>query len=375
MPTSAPAALVAGTGFGCRIQLPAMRAAGFDVRGLVGTSAERTQERADANGVPAAFTNLDEAISTTGAVAVAISTPPHTHAALVLQAIARGCHVICEKPFAANAHEARAMHSVAEQAGIVHLVGHEFRWAPERAMLGRIVSEGLIGEPRLANFTSLSPYLLQTGPDMPPWWFDKSAGGGWLGAAGSHLVDWIRDLLGDFRSLSAAVSTFDRDRGDADDTFSFRFSLANGAGGIVQQSAAAWGEPLDIVRIVGTEGAVWLDQGRIRLSDKDGTRTVEILDDLQLPPMPPVSTDPRQESAKWQMLTGIELAPYLCLCNAFRAMIEGRQPKGDVSLPTFADGLASMEVLDAIRLSAREEGVLVSLERSRSSVWEASSGH
>src|SRR5579864_9676250 len=79
-----PIALVVGTGFGCRIHVPALRAAGFEVVGLVGSDPERTARRAEANGVPAAFTDLDDAIAKTGAVAVTIATPPHTHAPLAL---------------------------------------------------------------------------------------------------------------------------------------------------------------------------------------------------------------------------------------------------------------------------------------------------
>ena len=365
MSTANPPALVVGTGFGCRIQVPALRAAGFDVRGLVGTDAERTAHRAKANGVPHAFTDLEEAIEQTGAVAVAVATPPHLHGPITLQAIARGCHVICEKPFAADTAEARAMLEAAEAAGIVHLVGHEFRWEPQRAMLARIMAEGRIGAPRLATFTSFIPYLLGPQIDMPHWWFDQEEGGGWLGAAGSHLVDWVRTLLGEFDSLSAAISTFDRSPGDADDTFVFRFRLANGAEGVVQQSAAAWGPPLDVMRIAGTEGSLWLDNGAIMLADRDGTREIPIAEDLQLPPLPPVSTDERQQTPKWQMLTKVELPPYTRLCQAFRSLIEGSRPDHGVALPTFADGLASMEVLDAVRQSAAQDGVRIKLNQSR----------
>ena len=118
--TSAPPALVVGTGFGCRIHIPALHAAGFDVVGLVGNTTERTERRAKASNVPLAFTDLDEAIDKTGAVAVTIATPPHTHAALTLRAISHGCHVICEKPMASNADEAQAMLEAAERAGVTH---------------------------------------------------------------------------------------------------------------------------------------------------------------------------------------------------------------------------------------------------------------
>jgi len=130
-----PAALVVGTGFGCRIQVPALRAAGFEVVGLVGTDVERTTRRADHNHIAHSFTDLDAALTRTGAEVVSIATPPATHAALAQLAISRGCHVICEKPFAMNIGEARAMLSAAQRAGILHVVGHEFRWLPERALV------------------------------------------------------------------------------------------------------------------------------------------------------------------------------------------------------------------------------------------------
>jgi len=124
---SKPPALVVGTGFGCRIHVPALRAAGFDVVALVGTDAERTRRRAESSGVPQAFIGLDEAITRTGAKVVTVATPPQTHGPLTMIAISRGCHVLCEKPFAKDSGEARAMLEAAQRAGIVHLVGHEFR--------------------------------------------------------------------------------------------------------------------------------------------------------------------------------------------------------------------------------------------------------
>ena len=42
---------------------------------------------------------------------------------------------------------------------------------------------------------------------MPRWWFDRQAGGGWLGAQGSHLIDQVRTWVGEFASLSAALPT------------------------------------------------------------------------------------------------------------------------------------------------------------------------
>src|SRR5213593_107807 len=77
---------VVGTGFGCRVHVPALRAAGFDVVALVGTDRERTARRAARADVTNACVSLDE-VAALGLDAVTIATPPDTHSALTLDAI------------------------------------------------------------------------------------------------------------------------------------------------------------------------------------------------------------------------------------------------------------------------------------------------
>lgn len=361
MSTSAFPVLVAGTGFGCRIQVPALRAAGFQVAGLVGADARRTARRAADNGVPGAFTDLDEAIKRTGAVAVAVAVPPHLHAPLTLTAISRGCHVLCEKPFAMDVREARAMLEAAERAGIAHAIGHEFRWTPERALGARVIAEGRLGTPRFLTFTQFIQHVVNLDADMPPWWFDPASGGGWLGAAGSHAIDWVRTWVGEFASVSAALPIVSAREHAVEDSFIVRFRLTNGAEGVIQQTAAAWGPMVELVRIAGTEGTLWLNGSAVWIADRQGAKELSMAPDLVLPPLPPVSEDPRQKSSKWQWLSQLELGPYAKLCEAWRSAIEGGTQPRAVPLPTFADGVACMEVLDAIRASAANGGALVTI--------------
>lgn len=351
-----PRALVVGTGFGCRIHVPALRAAGFEVAGLVGTDAERTRRRADATGVPLTFTDLDAAITRTGATVVTIATPPHTHAPLSLLAIARGCHVLCEKPFARDVHEARAMLAAAEQAGVVHLIGHEFRWQPERAIMARAVADGLIGQPRFITMVSYLPLLADPAAKMPRWWFDIEAGGGWLGAHGSHIVDQVRTTVGEFASLSAVLPMVSAREGVAEDSYVLRFTLTNGVEGVLQQTAGAWGPSASMTRIAGTDGTVWSESGVVKLADRNGVRDLPVPADLVLP-QPPASSD-----ASRQQFSGLELGAYTRLCEVLRAALDGYAPSSAVPVPTFADGVAGMEVLDAIRHSAANRGVLVTLD-------------
>src|SRR5688572_14366586 len=133
-------AIVIGTGFGTRVHVPALRAAGFEVLALVGRDGDRTARRAERLGIPNALADVDAALALPGVVAVTIATPPSTHAELAIASACAGKHVLCEKPFAMDLAEASAMLEAAEAAGVTHLVGHEFRWATERSVAGRAIS-------------------------------------------------------------------------------------------------------------------------------------------------------------------------------------------------------------------------------------------
>jgi predicted dehydrogenase len=351
--------LVAGTGHGLRVLVPALRAAGFDVVGLVGADPVRTRNRAARSSVPHAFTDLDAAITESGAAAVAIATPPHTHASLVHTALARRCHVLCEKPFARDAEEARGMLAAAERAGVVHMMGNQFRMNPERVLMARCIRQRLIGEPRLISITQYTGLVADPAAQWPHWWFDSHAGGGWLGASGSHMIDMIRTWLGEFSTLSAATPIVSERQGVAEDTYLLRFTMTCGVEGVLMQTGGAWGEFAAMTRVAGTRGTLWMENGAVWLADRSGTRQLPIPDELRLPPQAP-SDDPRKRYLH------IELPPARRLCEAWRAAIR-HEPIGPVPVATFVDGVAAMQVIDAIRASSAAHGALVEIRQNEPS--------
>jgi predicted dehydrogenase len=348
--------VVVGTGFGTRVHVPALRAAGFRVDALVGRDAARTARRAYRLGVPKALTDLDDALALPGVAAVTIATPPGAHAPAAIAAARAGKHVICEKPFALDAREAEAMLAAAEQAGIVHLVGHEFRWAPERVLVARAIADGSIGEPRLVTLVQHVPLVADPDARVPPWWFDAAAGGGWLGASGSHVVDMLRVWLGEVAEVSARLGVTSARVGVAEDTFTVTVRFRSGADGVLQQTAAAWGPMAGLTRVAGTTGTLWIDGEAVHLADAAGTRQLPVPAELALPSPPEQSDDPRHR------FTHLELGPYTRLCEALRAGVDGRPLPDAVPLPTFADGVACMRVLDAIRTSSGRGGSPVEMQ-------------
>ncbi len=287
--------------------------------------------------------------------AVTIATPPATHRPLAIQALRAGRAVLCEKPFALNATEARDMVAAAERAGVPALVGHEFRWAEDHAVLGRAIADDLIGAPRLATLIAFVPLLAGAEARMPGWWFDPAMGGGWLNASGSHVVDQIRVWLGEFAVVSASLARVGAGAVTVDDTFTVKATLRNECQVVLQQTAGAWGAPAGITRVAGDRGTLWIEDGAVWLADATGTRALPVPGDLRLPTPPPPSD---QEA---HAFTHLEVGPEIRLAEAFRRSIETGSAGGAVAVPTFADGLTCMQVLDAVRSSAAADGVRVSV--------------
>jgi predicted dehydrogenase len=349
--------VVIGTGFGCFTPLRALRNAGFEVRALVGRDAAKTERRARACGVERALTSVDAALALPGVDAVMIATPPHTHAPLALAAIGAGRHVLCEKPFARDAAEGRAVLAAAESAGVVHVLGTEYRFDAGQALLARIVRSGAIGAPRLVAILMQVPMLADAGAAVPEWWADAAQGGGWLGAHGSQVIDQVRVALGELESVCATlVRVAERDM-SAEDGFVIQLRMRCGATGVLQSTSGDWGAPLVATRITGTRGSAWIDGvgSRVWLADRDGTRRVPAPDELRggAPDPPPPAL---LETAYERMIAhGLDVAPYTRLAGAFRDAILGRVHDGPERPATFRDGVAMMEVLDAVRRSAAEK--------------------
>jgi predicted dehydrogenase len=347
-----PGVAVVGTGFGCLTHVRALSAAGFDVRALVGRDPSKTKERAERFGVAHALTSLDEALSLPGVDAITIATPPDTHGPIALRAIDAGKHILCEKPLARDAQEANEMLAAAQAAGVVHLLGTEFRWASAQATMAREIGAGRIGSPRLATFLLHIPVLADPQAGVPDWWSDHRRGGGWLGAHAPHVIDQIRSTLGEISSVSACLTNVVDRPWTAEDSYSVHFRLASGAEGVMQSTSSDWGPLLMMSRVVGSTATIWTDGDAVRVADRDGTHSVEPAYGLDptLPDPPP--SDLLHTHYDMLHSIGIDMGPWTRMAGTFRDLILGR-PVADAPQPaTFADGVMLMRVLDAIRASA-----------------------
>jgi predicted dehydrogenase len=229
---------LAGYGFGGRIfHAPLIAAAGgAELAGVVTRSPERRAEvAADHPGVPV-FDSL-AALAEAGADAVAISTPAETHIPLLLEAVSLGLAVVCDKPFAMSAAQAREAVEAAEAAGVVLSVYQNRRWDSDFLTVRRLLDEGALGEVTLFEST-FERYSLDP---VPP------SGGGILRDFGSHLVDQALLLWGPVERVYGEVT-----RGD--DRF---FAALHHESGMTSHLSGDWvqGSPAPRFRVRGSEGA------------------------------------------------------------------------------------------------------------------------
>lgn len=342
---------VVGTAFGMRIQVPALREAGFEVVALVGQDPEKTARRAERLELAPA-TSLTEALSL-GLDAVVIASPPATHAALATEALEAGCHVLLEKPFTVVVAEAEALAAVAATTDRVAVVGHEFRFAPSQALVGRVLAAGLIGEPRVVLHHSVMGMLRQF--RFPAWWYDPSQGGGWLNASGSHRLDALRQWFGEVERVSATFPSTAPEPLGVEDAFSLRLEMAGGISAEILQAASAVGSGTHDTRIIGTEGTIVIDGEEVRLETESGTEVVAVPADLAAAEVAHLVGGSLAE------MTRVELVPAIAQARAFAELIAGRTPSA-ANPATFADGLATTRVIAAARRSGDDGGAWVSLK-------------
>jgi predicted dehydrogenase len=333
---------IVGLGFGAR-QIPGFRAAGFEVTAVCASHAERARALAKEHGIAAGVADVAALCARDDVDVVSVASPPHVHHDHVMDALAAGKHVICEKPFANDAREAGEMLAAAERAGVVHAIDHEFRYTAGRSKLKELLREGAIGAPRLALVMEMTGALVDPTRPRQEWWLRRDRGGGLLGALGSHWIDSLIWWLGDVERVSAelAVSSPTRPTPDgdevrvtADDTAQLLLRLRSGAIATIQLSSAVH-HPSRRVILYGSGGTLVLGgDGRVMLARGSGT-----LEEI----LPATASE----------------GAFAELARRVRQHIEaGPTGRADAPHPTFADGLRVQEVMDAAYRSAEIGGAV-----------------
>lgn len=298
---------------------------------------------------------------------VDICTPNNVHAEIAIAAAEAGKHIICEKPLARGAEEAKPMLDAVEKAGVIHMVAFNYRRTPAVQLAKKYIDEGRIGEVRNFRGTYLQDWSAD--PDGPlSWRFQKSiAGSGAIGDIGTHVVDMAHFLVGPIAEVCAMTPTYiktrpvqsggldklgasdknaDAERAavDVDDEVVSLLKFKGGAIGSLEATRNGYGRNNFITfEIHGTKGSIYFNYER-----RDELQVMFAEDPADARGFRTVYTGPAHPygDGLWPIPglgIGYSETKIVECYDFFRAIQSGVQPS-----PSFADGYECELVADAL---------------------------
>jgi len=290
--------------------------------------------------------------------------PNNMHAVPSIAAAEAGKHIICEKPLAMNAAEAKKMYRAVEKAGVKHAVGFNYRFVPAIAFAKKMIDEGYLGKILQYRAVYLQEWIMDPNFSLV-WRLRKSiAGSGALGDLGAHVLDLARFLVGDVGSVCGMTQTFIDERPlpedptkkgkvDVDDAFIALLRFKNGAIGSVEASRFCAGRKnFQRLEIHGTEGTIEFNLERFNElnvyskrdpGDRMGFRNILVTESVH----PYIAQWwPHGHIIGWEH-TFIHEIYHLVNC------IVNDKPVAPTGA-TFYDGLKCQEILDGVLESSRK---------------------
>lgn len=277
----------------------------------------RAQEYARRHGIAAVMDTYEEVVSSAEVDAIYIPLPASHHASWSIRALEAGKHVLVEKPFAANASEARQVAQVAATSGQVLMEAFHYRYHALMLRLEELLASGLIGE--VQEIHAAFDIAL---PDRDDIRYQLPLGGGATMDLGCYPVHLVRTLMGsEPEVISASARVIDG--GEVDEALEARLQFHGGVSCTIHSSLMESDERQS-ARITGSLGTIDVEGfvlphngNHITVSLENGITTEEV-------PQQPTS--------------------YAAQLAAFVAAI--RDDVGVLTGPT--DAVANMEVIDAM---------------------------
>lgn len=233
------------------LDLPAVQVVGVcDVNDIIGRA------RADEFGCPY-YSDHRRLLEEAAPDVTVVLTPHPYHAAITIDALNAGSHVLVEKPMAVEAVEADAMIEAAERNGRILAVNFQQRFRPEIVAARELIRSGALGE--LHRVELVEPW-------MRPAAYYRSAGwrGTWRGEGGGvllnqapHGLDLLCHLAGMPKQVVAWTKTM-RHAIETEDTLLAMVEYESGALGTIYFSTAEAGPRR--MEIVGTGGRIQIEE-------------------------------------------------------------------------------------------------------------------
>ncbi|MEC0256170.1 1,5-anhydro-D-fructose reductase [Paenibacillus sp. GM2FR] len=338
---------------------------------ICGRNVSAVQAAADQLGWNESVTDWKELVNREDIDLIDINAPSDAHKEIAIAAAKAGKHIFCEKPLALTLADAREMLQAAEEAGVTHMVGFNYRFSPAVRLAKKLVESGRLGQIYHFRAWFLQDWIMD--PQFPlVWRLQKEvAGSGSHGDLGAHLIDLAHYLVGDMQEVIGMSETFIKERPIAsemtglsakgstggpmgkvtvDDATLFMTRFENGALGSFEATRFAAGHrSTNSFEINGSLGSVKFDFERMNELEVYFTSDDEDVQGFRRV----LATDPVHDymEAWWPPghTIGFEHTFTHEILELSTAISEGRQP-----VPNFEDGVKCQAVLEAVDKSIEE---------------------
>jgi predicted dehydrogenase len=324
-----------------------------EVTALCDTSEAALARASSSSGITRTWSDPFAFVEQADLDAVIIATPNVSHHPIAMAAIARGLHVLCEKPLAMTLSQAAEMAHSADAAGVRHMTAFTYRFVPAMRYIAHLVAGGFVGQP----WHFRAQRFMDWGRDSLGWRQQSAlAGSGQVGDMLSHRIDFAHMLVGPISEVMASVTRVWDMRTDAEgrehpsdleDWVGCLAQFAVGATGVFESSkiATAYAEhgggTRDRCEINGLEGSLIYDLSTPEqvLGGRRGGR-------LEAMPVPPEFT--RWEGSALEAGADPQMAfRWIQDAEFIEAIREER-----AAVPSFHDGVRVQAVMQAIHESA-----------------------
>lgn len=236
------------------------------IRGVCTTTEEKSRQVAAEYGFAIATADENDLINDPEIDILDVCTPNIFHYDTIKKALAAGKHVYCEKPLCVSAQQAAELAAIAKQSGRICTMVFNNRHLAPIMRASELVREGRIG--RVLSFSAEYLHNSCTDVTRPAGWKQNRdvCGGGVLFDLGSHVIDLVYSLCGEFESVYGVPQiAFSRRTGmngqewetNADEAFYMLCRLRSGAVGTITASKLVNGANDDLsIAVYGEKGSL-----------------------------------------------------------------------------------------------------------------------
>lgn len=179
---------------------------GIEVVAVTDAYLPLAEQRAEEHGIRTVHASPQSLLEDASIDAVVIGVPNQFHAALAIEALKQGKHVLLEKPMAIDSAAARTIVDQADKSGKVLMMSHQMRWTGLSRALKQRIDNGDVGH----IYNAKAGWFRKKG--IPGWgsWFTRKdqAGGGPLIDIGVHMLDLSLYLMGNPKPVSVYGTTY-----------------------------------------------------------------------------------------------------------------------------------------------------------------------